>query len=357
MADTLSNTTILDNLLPAYLERRMIARLVPVERFYQFAVKRPLPQNEGKTITFNGWRNLAAASVTLTEGTANSLAGLSARKVTATLAQYGRGVKVTDLAAITTITDVVRDAVDILATSAALTLDNVCQLAIFKNVLAQVGTNADTKAKILSAWMSSRPSSFCANTGTSDKSNQFGLPAVLGNSSGTRLSTIDSAAPSVSARASIYTIRKARNRLSKMDALPMADGMFVGVAHPNFLDTLGRDPSWKDWNVYMAAKETMYKGERGQVEQVRFVQSTNVPRYAVAAHSVNLTPIFGQNCYAATELDGGIKMLVKNPGPNTTSDPFDQFSTIAFKLNAVAAVLNPSAGVLLLTHEKHSLGA
>lgn len=351
MADTLSTTATLDNLLPSYLEARMIARLVPMERFAQFAVKRPLGNNQGNTIRFNGWTNLAAASVSLGEGVPNSLAALSSRKVNATIVQYGRGVKVTDLAAITTITDVVRDAVDILSTSAGLTYDNVCQLAIFKNVLAQVGTNADTKAKILSAWMSSRPSSFCANTGTTDKSRQFGLPFVLGNSSGTRLSTIGATVATASARLSIYTVRKAVNTLLSKDALPMADGYFVGLGHPKALATLGRDPGWASWNQYQNSKETMYKGERGMVEQVRFVQSTNVPRYAVTAHSVNLTPIVGQNCYAVTDLDGGIKMLVKNPGPTSTDNPYDQYSTVAYKLNAVAAVLNPSAGVILATHE------
>ena len=131
----------------------------------------------------------------------------------------------------------------------------------------------------------------------------------------------------------------------------MADGMFVGVAHPNFIDTLGRDATWQNWNQYTQSKETMYKGERGQVEQVRFVASTNVPRYAVAAHSVNLTPIFGQQCYAVTELEGGIKMIVKNPGPGDTSNPFDQYSTVAYKVRIVAAILNPSAGCILATHE------
>ena len=85
---------------------------------------------------------------------------------------------------------------------------------------------------------------------------------------------------------------------------------------------------------------------------MRFLQSTNAPRYAVAAHSVNITAILGQQSFAATELDGGVKMLVKNPGPSSTDNPFDQYSTIAYKLNAVAAVLNPSAGVILFTHEK-----
>jgi N4-gp56 family major capsid protein len=351
MADTLTTTTTLTNLLPIYLERRMIARLVPVERFYQFAEKRPLPANNGLQMTFTAWVNLAAASSTMTEGTANSLVALSARKVNVTVAQYGRGVKVTDLSAITAITDVIRDSVDILATSAALTVDNAMQLAIFKNVLTQTGTLASVKTGILSAYMSALASSFSANTGTSGSSNQFGLPVVLATGSGTRLSTVSKTAPTASCRASVYTVRKTRNALSAKDALPFADGYFVGVAHPNFLDTLGRDSTWMTWNQYQKVTATMYKGERGSVEQVRFVQSTNVPRFAVAAHSCHLTPIFGQQCYAATELDGGVKMMVKNPGPTTQSNPFDQYSTIAYKVNIVAALINPSAGRILISEE------
>ncbi len=354
MADSLSTTATLNNLLPIYLERRMIARLVPVERFYQFAEKRPLPANNGMQMTFNAWTNLAAASSTMTEGTANSLAALSSRKINVTVAQYGRGVKVSDLSAITAITDVIRDSVDILATSAALTVDNAMQLAIFKNVLTQTGTLADTKTKSLSAWMSSVASAFSANTSTASfnaiADRQFGLPVIIPGSAN-RLSAYSKTATTASGRASVYTIRKCRNKLSSLDALPFADGYYVGIAHPNFLDVLGRDVTWMTWNQYQNSKATMYKGERGSVEQVRFVQSTNCPRFAVTAHSVNLTPIFGQQCYAATELDGGVKMMVKNPGPTTQSNPFDQYSTIAFKVNVVAALINASAGRTLLTQE------
>lgn len=353
MADTLTTSTSINNLLPIYLERRMIARLVPVERFYQFAEKRPLPANNGLQMTFNAWTNLAAASSTMTEGTANSLVALSSRKVNVTVAQYGRGVKVTDLSAITAITDVIRDAVDILATSAALTVDNAMQLAIFKNVLTQTGTLTGAKT-ILSTWMSSVASAFSANTSTASynaaSNQQFGLPVIIPGSA-LRLSAYSKTATTASGRASVYSIRKTRNALSARDALPFADGYFVGIAHPNFLDVLGRDVTWMTWNQYQNSKATMYKGERGSVEQVRFVQSTNCPRYAVAAHSVNITPIFGQQCYAATELDGGVKMMVKNPGPTTQSNPFDQYSTIAFKVNIVAALINASAGRTLMSIE------
>jgi len=353
MADVLSTAASLNNLVRIYLEKRMIGRLVPTERFYQFAKLHDLPKNSGVQMTFNGWTNLAAPSVTLSEGAANSLAALSSRRVNVSIAQYGRGVKITDLAAIVTITDVVKDAVDILSTSAALAVDNVCQLAIFRNILSNVGTNGSAKAGILSAMMSAVASAFCANTGTFTglAAAQFGFPAVFGTSAA-RLSAVGKSAPTASARASVYSVRKVRNRLSRLDAIPWADGYFVGVAHPNFLDTLGRDTNWQTWNQYTKeGQQSMYKGERGRVEQVRFIGSTNAPRYAVAAHSVNITAIIGQEAYGITRLDGGIKMLVKNPGPNSTDNPFDSFSSVAYKLNAVAAVLNPSAAAILFSHE------
>lgn len=94
----------------------------------------------------------------------------------------------------------------------------------------------------------------------------------------------------------------------------------------------------------------MYKGEVGMaVNAVRFTTSTLAPRYAAAAHSVNLTFIFGQGAFGFTSLDGMVKMIIAR-GPDK-SDVFDQFTTVTFKIYGAAACLNPSAGRILATHE------
>ena len=122
-------------------------------------------------------------------------------------------------------------------------------------------------------------------------------------------------------------------------------------AHPNALHTLMKDTTWKDWNQYQNSKETMYKGEVGMaVNGVRFVQSALAPRYAVAAHSVNAVFIFGQQAFGFTSLDGNVKMIVAR-GPDK-NDPFDQFVDVTYKIYGVAVALNPSAGRILLVHEK-----
>jgi len=353
MAD--QNTSIVnnDNLLMSYFEKRAIKTLHESVWFYQMGEKYPLPMGSGQSITFNGWRTLAAASSTLAEASANSTVSLSSRKVAATIASYGRGIKITDLLEKTSILPVEPGALKELEQSAALTVDNMVQLAVFKNVLAQVGQAADTKAKILSSWMSAAASSFCANTGTTGNSRQFGFPVVFGTSAA-RLSAVAAAAPSISAKLGPIAVRKAVTRLKRLNVKPMADGYYVAIAHPNAMSVMMSNPDFKQWalNYESGPKETMYKHIVGKVHQVKFMESTNCPRYAVTAHSVNLTPIFGEGALGVTELDGGVKMILKRPGPNSTDNPYDLFSTLTFKVRGVAAVLNPSAGCIVLTHEK-----
>lgn len=347
MADTNTTTGINNNLMQSWFSRKMIARLEPKTPLIEFAQRDELPLRTGTTATWNGWRTISAASSTLSEGTANSLVALSSRRVTATIAGYGRGVKLTDLFTMTAIFDAVNGAMEVLSDSAAKTVERMCQMGIYKNDIAL----NQSSTGILSVFMSSVVSAWCAVTGTMNASNkQFQFPVVFGTSCG-RLSAVNKAAPSTSAQLSVFSIRKTVTALRFQDAQPFADGYYVGYAHPNALHTLMKDPTWKDWNVYQNSKETMYKGEVGSaVNAVRFISSTLVPRYAVAAHSVNLVFVFGQQAYGFTSLDGNVKMIVAN-GPDK-ADTFNQFTTVTFKVYGAAACLNPSAGRILAVHEK-----
>jgi N4-gp56 family major capsid protein len=187
VGDQNTSTTTGDNLLSTLYQRKAIATLHDKCMFYRVAEKFALPQREGKTMVFNGWRKIGAASSTLAEASSNAAVNLSSRKVTATIASYGRHCKITDLSEFVSVIGPMDGAMKELTQSATLTQDNVVQLAVFKNVLAQVGAGADVKTKLLSAWTGSLASSFCADTGTSGKSRQFGFPVVFGTSA-TRLS-------------------------------------------------------------------------------------------------------------------------------------------------------------------------
>lgn len=355
MADQSTNTAANDNLLMTYFSRKLVKTLHENVALYQLAEKYPLPQGSGTSMVFHGWRKLAAPSSTLSESSANASVTLSSRRVTATIQSFGRDVKFTDLLELTSIISPAEGAMRELSQSAKLALDNVIQLAVFKNRLANVGQIGSVSTQFLSAWMSSTTSAFCANTSTASynsiSTHQFGLPAVFGTSA-SRLSAVGTT-PSISARLGPIGIRKAVRRLQRLAVDPYGDGKYAGVTHPNSLATMYGNSDWKQWQVNYSGgpQATMYKNEAGLVHNVRLISSPNIPRFAVAAHSVNVTVIMGEGCIAVTELGGGIEMIIKRPGPTSTNDPYNLNNFVAYKLRAAAAVLNPSCGVNLFTSE------
>lgn len=353
MADQQTSTVVNSNMLPVYFTRRLMKVLDEQVWLYQLAEKYPLPEGNGTQMTFNGWRRIAAPSSTLAEQSANAATVLSSRKINVTIASYGRSVKISDLFEKTGIAPAAQGAVERLMQSAALAKDNVVQLAIFQNDLDRVGKDTHSKTRMLSAWQTSTMSSFCANTGTNTNTKQFGLPTVTG-SSANRISAWNQAAASVSAMFGVIGLRKCTDRLRQFDAPPFADGSYAAVINPRSMTTLLSNSDSQRYfvNYQGGPQESMFKGEvKSPVHGIRLIMSTNIPRYATSALSCSVTPVLSPECVGVTEL-GGLEMIVKRPGEQTTNDPYNLFSTVAYKFRAAAAVLNPSAGVILLALEK-----
>lgn len=358
MADAQTSTSVNNNMLPVYFTRRLLKVLDEQVWLYQLAEKYPLPEGNGTQMTFNGWRRIKAPSATLAEQSGNAATVLSSRKINVTINSYGRNVKISDLFEKTAIAPAAQGGIERLMQSAALAQDNVVQLAIFQNDLTRVGkdngvsmSSLGAHTKILSAWLGSKPSAFCANTGTTSNTLQFGLPVVTG-SSATRLSALSTW--SVSSGFGPIAIRKATDRLRRFDVPTWGDGSYTAVVHPKAMTSFLANPDAKQWyvNYQGGPQESMFKGEvKSPIHGVRLIRSTNIPRYATSAISANITPVLGMECVAVTEL-GGLEMIVKRPGDQSTNDPYNLFSTVAYKFRAVAAVTNPSAGCILITVER-----
>lgn len=347
MADSNSTTSSNNNLMQSWFSKKMLVRLEPQVKLAEFAQRDEIPLRTGTTATWNGWRTLGAASTTLAEGTANSLVALSSRRVTATISGYGRGHKLTDLLQMTAIFDAINGAMDVLSDSAAKTVERICQTGIYKSAYAN---NLSTTG-ILSVLMSSLASgmSLVTTPANTNSNSLFQFPAIFGTSA-SRLSAVNKATGGgISSQVSVNALRRVLQKLRLQNARPMADGLFVGYTHPNALHALRRDPTWINWNQYQNAKETMYRGETGMVEGIRFVTSTEAPRYAVTAHSVNMVFIFGQQAFGLTTLNGQVEMLIAR-GPDK-NDPFNQFTDVSYKVFGAGACLNPSAGRILFAHE------
>ncbi len=246
-ADTLSTTSTLDNLLPTYFERFALKRLIAKTAFFRNAPQlAEHPRANGKTVRWNGWSNFGEVTAALGEGTNPSLVAHSSRKIEATIAQYGRGVKNSDLVEYTSSLDPIMGAVDNLSDAAGRSIDIVCQLGILKSTLGN-----RSAATYLSSWMSAVASAFHAGSNTTYSTASWGFPVILG-CTGTRLSTVHSvsatAKPSVSARISMYTLRNTVRTLRANNATEFADGYFKAIMHSDTIADLRTDPDYKDWH-------------------------------------------------------------------------------------------------------------
>ena len=348
MAVTPSTTSTLNNLLSTYFEKRAIPRLVAKAQLYQIATKYPLPKGEGVACVFNAWSNFAPASAALTEATTPDAATVSSRKVTATVAQYGRVVRVSDIVEFASSLDIISGTVDNLTDSASLSVDRVIQTAIFKSSLAR-----NTDATILSAWMSARVSAFASGSNGSASTLTWGVPVVMGTTA-TRLSAVSKTAPSVSARLSMYSIKKAVKAMQIQNVMPFADGYLKLVTNSDAANDLRTDPDFKEWFKYTNPTSAEKGDVMVPVEGCRILMSNNIPKYRATAHNCDLSIIIGEGALACTSIGAGngFEIKVKRPNDGDTSNPLDLYMTLGYKISMAAAATNTSAIRVLATHAK-----
>jgi len=349
MADILSNTTNLSNLVPTLYSKRLLERLEPNCRAYQLAEKRTIPANSGKTILWNRYVQLDEG-MSLTEGTVPGPSALSTVTVSATLVQYGNLVKITDLVEEAAISNVVKDAVDVLGDNAAKTID--------KYILNQIGWYGSAIGAL----------SACSATFTS---YQFGT--LYSKTSGSLdgefwgdPSTFVNASDMVSLPISVSAIRKTVTHLRELNVSPLDDGFYHSMIHPTAIDALRGHTDWITWNQY-TRPEKMERGLMGEVEGVKFYDDPNMSTSNFSGMQVSTcigssfgtvygTIIFGRGAYAVTELEGAgtgdnaTKVYVVPRSRPDKADPLQQFSYVGYKATLAAKILNPSCGVVLITN-------
>ena len=126
---------------------------------------------------------------------------------------------------------------------------------------------------------------------------------------------------------------------------------YICFIHPDLTNQLRAHSSFRDIVKYTPEMvKRVVEGEVGELEGVRFVETTEVPWCSVtnaqpSAHGNGryyFSFMFGQGAYGVTELEGGVKVIVKNPGPQDTSNPLNLYSTVGYRIIATAKILDKS---------------
>lgn len=265
----------------------------------QFGQKRPIPKNGGKTIEFRKYDPLPKALTPLAEGVTPDGQKLNMGVITATVAQYGGFVELSDMLLLTAIDNNLVEATKLLGSQAGRTLDTITREVL----------NGGTNVQYAEGQVNSRAA---LAGGNADPTKNHYL-------------TVDS-------------VRKAVRFLKVMNAKRI-NGYYAGIIHPDCSYDLMSDPKWVNVKTY-SDPDGIYEGEIGRIEGVRFVETSEAKVFkgeGVGGRDVYSTLILGADAYGVTEVTGGgLQHIVKQLGSAGTADPLNQRATAGWKATKVA---------------------
>lgn len=324
-------TTTITQVVPgvqAFYDRNLLSRAQPNDVHGRFGQKRPISKRSGNQIKFRRYSQLAAATTALTEGVTPSGSSLAVTDLTATLAQYGDFITLSDMVSMTNQDAVVTEATDVLGDQAGTTIDQIRRdvLVAGTNVAyaSAVASRLLTVNKLLGADLDK---AIRYLKGQNAKFMKEGMPATdqVGTSS----------------------VRKA----------------FIGIVHPDVEYDLEAITGYKSVSDYPGSM-ALIEDEIGSYKNIRFVSSTNAKIFADATtattagykvsgsgkNDVYGTLIFGAESYGVCPLSGeAMSTTVKALGSAGSADPLDQRSTVGWKATTTTQILNQTWMIRLET--------
>jgi len=110
-----------------FYDRTMLKAARPLLVHTRWAQVRDIPRNNSLVIKFRRYSLLSAATTALSEGVTPSGSQLSITDVSATVAQYGDFVTLTDQLVFSTLDPVLTETADVLGQQAGNSLDQICR--------------------------------------------------------------------------------------------------------------------------------------------------------------------------------------------------------------------------------------
>lgn len=277
--------------------------------WYKTAKVSPVKKgSNSKTVLFRGFNRLALALTPLNEGVTPAGSNLTMNSVTAVLSQYGDFTTITDVAEFLYDRSMIKDASDVLGIQATETIDTTIM-----NVVA-AGTNV-----------------------------------IYGDGSVTTRATVTGSMKLTTTLITRDIRFLERNNVEKFPAMPMIGSAYALVGHPDVMYDLRLDANFINAVNYSSPtpaneyRGDLFTGELGYWQGARIISTTMSPVYVGAgAAGVNVYGVlcYGKGAYAVSEFSGGLNTYIHTGGVQDTSDPLEQRSTVGWKWEGVAVILD-----------------
>ena len=274
--------------------------------FTQLGKHVALPANSGMTIEFRRWQTLPHLRQ-LQEAVIPEGRKLSQVAMTATLAQYGDYVAISDLMDEHAIDDATLGATEELGAAAGETND-----LLTRNVL--LGGTQLIYADAMNG-----------DSYVSTPATEAALQTALGD---------------YTCNLTARVINKAVTQLKKSaKGLKYSGSYYLAVVHPDVAEDLRNDKAWIEAHKY-AEPEEIFTGEIGRMHGVRFLESNNAPviKEQGQTYATFKTIFFAKDAFAVIDVEGGgMRTIIKTQ--KEIGGPLEQFGTVGTKFEMAAKIL------------------
>lgn len=313
MADT--TTSVVTQAVNYFYDRSLLKAARPLLTHTKWAQVRDLPRNNGTAIKFRRYSLLSANTTALSEGVTPSGTSLSITDVTATVAQYGDYVTLTDLLTFSTLDPVLTETAELLGQQAGNSLDQICRDVIIAGTTVQYASTASGRTSVTSSMKMTR------------QEIREAVRTLKGNNA--------------------MKITKMVNATNGFNTSPL-NACFIGIVSEKTTYDLKNETGWVPVEEY-ASTVTLMEGEVGKLDEVRFIETTNAKVFtAGGSGSIDVygTLILAADYYGISRISGeAMRNIVKALGSAGTADPLDQRTTSGWKATFVTTRLNENFAV------------
>lgn len=312
MANAQATTTNLSPEMAIYYDKVFLDRAVMEQKYNFLAIKKTFPKNSGKTVYFTRQTEMTPKTAALSEGTTPTGTAFTSSTISSTVSEYGDYTEFSSLYSLTTIDAGLKEKIEGLGTYAGSSLDTVLRNTMLASSTIQYA------------------SASTARTQTSAITSSDVLSAT--------------------------EVRKAFKTLYANKAPRFENGNYRAVIGPQGLYELQGDSTTGNWinvNVYSSSEnvEMVKKGVIGRLLGFDFVTTNN--EYSQSSTVTVYSSFFaGKGAVAEVDISGGgsSRIIYKDPSTGGISNPLEMVGTIAWKVDAYAAVVLNSSWLVQVYH-------
>jgi N4-gp56 family major capsid protein len=301
--------------LRTFYDRNLLSRLLPRLVWALWGQPKQMPAREGQTVNFRRFASLTAATTPLSEGVTPAGNSLTVNEFTATPAQHGDFIEVSDYLDFTAPDPVFLEATDLLGEQAGDTIDQLTRDVLLAGTTVQYANGRVSRVTVAAG----------------DILNDTEIYKVV------RTMQTNKVKP----------INQILNASTGVGTKPIAGG-YIAIISPAVLYSLKTQANTKFIPVHeYGSREALLPHEVGALDEVRFVLTNNPTVYSgagAAGIDVHSTLVMGADFYGII-MPQGVTTIVKPFGSAGTADPLDQRQTVGWKMLYTAVILQQLAGV------------